>query len=103
MALFTKKGELAITRPEFKKIEAEVVGGMARITQRVAIVETQLVMNYNFDGVELRAGDKILLRGDSGLANWAKNEFRLETGEVFVLCPENVVLGYRTLQVGHGG
>jgi hypothetical protein len=103
MALFTKKGELAITKPEFKKIEAEVVGGMARISQRIAVTEAVLVMNYNFQGVELRAGDKILLRGDSGLTKWAANELRLETGEVFVLCPEDVVLGYRTLVVGHGG
>jgi len=103
MALGTKKGELAIVKPEFKKIEAEVIGGMARITQRIAVTESVLVMNYNLQGVELRAGDSVLLRGDAGLAKWAANELRLSDGTAFVLCPEDAVIGYRTLESGNAG
>lgn len=94
--LGTKKGELAIVQPEFKKVEVEVVGGIARAVARVEIIEAKLVMNYKLDGEPLKPGDGILLRADSGLKAWAKNLFRLSDGTLFVLCPESEVIGFKT-------
>lgn len=94
--LGTKGQFLAVVRPEFKKIEAELVGGMARIANRIDVIEVALVMRYTIEeGLVLLPGDKVLLRGDSGLQSWAKAEFRLEDGTSFVLCPESSVIGYR--------
>ena len=91
----TRKGQLAVVAPEFKRIESEVVGGIARPVARVETVETPLVMWYNLDGVWLAPGDTVLLRGDAGAQKWAKNEFRLKDSTNFVLCPEGDVIGYR--------
>lgn len=93
--LGTRKGTLAIIAPEFKKIETEVVGGIARPTARVETVEAQLVMWYNLDGVWLAPGDSVIVRGDAGAQAWSKNPFRLKDGANFVLCPEDQVIGYR--------
>lgn len=92
----TRKGFLAVVAPEFKRIESEVIGGIARPVARVETVETPLVMCYNLDGVMLFPGDTVLLRGDAGAQKWAKNEFRLKDSTNFVLCPEDQVIGYRT-------
>ena len=93
MGVFTKKGELAIIKPEFKKIETEVTGGLARITQRYEMVKAKLVMGYDYNGVQLQAGDSVILRADAGLQSWAKTSFILN-GVEFVLCPESSVIAF---------
>ena len=97
MAFVTKKGQLAIKQPEFKKIEANLKGGIAVISQRSMLIELSLVMDYELDGVKLLAPDTtILLRADAGLQPWAKQVFSIDGyDESFVLCPESQVLGYR--------
>lgn len=93
--LGTKRGELAIKQPEFKKIEVDVQGGIARAVARVEVIEVDLLMEYELSGAYLKPGDKILLKGDAGLSGWAKNLYRLNDGVTFVLCPESQVIGYR--------
>ena len=95
MAFVTKKGQLAIKQPEFKKIEVAMKGGLAMISQRVALTEAELVMDYEIDGVKLKAKETtIILRGDVGLQPFAKQVLNL--GELeFVLCPESQVIGWR--------
>jgi hypothetical protein len=93
-SLNTLKGNLAIKQPEFKKIEAQVSGGVAMISQRVNLIEVQLVMDYEVNGIKLRGGvDKVILRGDAGVQPWAKQKLALGVHE-FVLCPESQVIGY---------
>lgn len=93
--VFTKNGHVAIVQPIFRKIEADVEGGLARIAQRVEVIESEVVMGYFVDGTELKKGDKVLLRSESGLQPWAKQLMRLGDGTSFVLCPESQILGYR--------
>lgn len=98
MSTSTRKGTLAIAQPEFKKIEAQMKGGIALISQRMNLIEVPLLMDYEMDGTRLYAANtKILLRADAGLQSWAKQVFSLgEGGLEFVLCPESQVIGYRT-------
>jgi hypothetical protein len=91
----TKKGELAITPPTGQKIEAEVEGGLVRVVNRIAVIETTLVMDYKLDDLQLRAGDIILIRGDAPWSRWAATMYRLSDGKEFCLMPESAVLGYR--------
>lgn len=93
MSAVTKKGVLAIAQPQFKKVEAEIKGGIAVIAQRVSLIKASLVLGYSLNGVDLKAGDKIILRGDSGLQPWAKQVVSLDDKE-FVLCPEEQIIGY---------
>jgi len=93
--LATRKGFLAIIPPEFKKIEAEIVSGIARIQQRTTVQEAVLVMDGLVGDVTLKAGSTIILSGEAGMAPWAKKVYNLPDGQVFALCPENDVIGYR--------
>lgn len=98
MKQISKKGYFAIKQPEFKKIEATVRGGIALISQRIDLIKSELVMDYEIDGLVLKANrDKILLRGDAGLQPWAKQIMSID-GEDFVLCPENIIVGYEVLE-----
>lgn len=91
----TINGHVAIQQPEFKKIEAEIQGGIARITQRIDIIEVPLVMGFmTKDSETYRPGDAALLRGDAGLQPWAKQVFRTSDGVNFVLCPESQIIGF---------
>ena len=91
----TINGHLAIQQPEFKKIEAEIQGGIARITQRIDVIDVPLVMGFvTKDSRTFNPGDKVLLRGDAGLQPWAKQVFRTSDGQNFVLCPESQVIGF---------
>lgn len=92
--LGTRRGQLAIKQPEFKKVEVETTGGLARAVARVELIEVELVMSYDLAGVKLSPGDKVLLRGDAGANPWAKALFKLQDA-TFVLCPEDSVIGYR--------
>lgn len=94
MGLRSKKGELAIAQPVFKKIEARLSGGIATIAQRTEVIAVALLMDYNLDGHMLIANrDKVIVRGDAGLATWAKT-LHCYNGVEFVLCPESQVLGF---------
>lgn len=98
MSLVSKKGTLAIKQPEFKKIEATIKGGLAVISQRVDLIKADLLMDYDIDGVKLRANkDKVILRGDSGLHPWAKQVMNID-GVEFVLCPESSVIGFEVIE-----
>lgn len=91
--LLSKKGELAIIRPEFKKIEARLQGGVATIAQRTELISCSLVMDSEYNGKTLRAGkDKVVLKGDSGLASFAKSVLTYN-GIDFVMVPESFIVG----------
>jgi hypothetical protein len=95
--LGTPKGHIAIEQPLFKKIEVEVVGGLAKISQRTDVIEAKVLMEYDLSGTKLKLNDTVLLKADAGLQQWAKMQYRLSDGIAFVLCPENQILGYRTI------
>jgi hypothetical protein len=98
MNKISKKGTLAVKQPEFKKIEATIKNGFALISQRVDLIKVDLLMDYDLDGIKLKAGkDRVILRGDSGLQPWAKQVLNID-GVEFVLCPENLVVGVETLE-----
>lgn len=92
----SKKGTLAVKQPEFKKIEATIKNGLALISQRIDLIKVDLIMDYEIDGIKLKAGkDKVILRGDAGLQPWAKQVLNID-GLEFVLCPEHLVVGVET-------
>lgn len=90
---FSKSGYLAIKQPQFKKIESTMKGGLAIASQRQEMISVPLVMSYVLDGrVISPAYHEVVLRGDSGLAAWAKQVY-IFNGEEFVLCPETAIIG----------
>jgi hypothetical protein len=90
---FSQKGYLAIKQPQFKKIEAAVRGGLAVAAQRTEMISVPLVMSYDLNGKTISPQfHEVILRGDSGLASWAKQIY-VFGGEEFVLCPESSVIG----------
>jgi hypothetical protein len=99
MTLNTTKGMIGIVRPEFVRMEIEVQGGIARVSQRIELTEAKLVLGYDIGDVQLNPGDTVILRGDAGLQQWAKTEYRLPGANPFVLCPETQILGYRKQDV----
>jgi len=94
----TRKGYLGCKPPVHRKLEAELQGGIARISQRTALVETELVLSYDLDGIRLNPGDIIMVAGDSALAAWAKQLFVQPDGLQFALCPEALVIGYKQVK-----
>lgn len=92
----SKKQGLAVSAPSFTKVETKSDGGFSRIAQRVDMVVVDLLMDYELDGVQLKAGQaKIILRGDAGLTGWAKKPYTIG-GKEFVLCPEGDVIAFMT-------
>jgi hypothetical protein len=94
----TRKGYLGVKPPTFRRMEAEVTGGVARISQRHALVEAELVLSYDLDGVKLRPGDIVFMVGDSALKPWCTKLFVQPDGLSFALCPEAEVLAYKTVR-----
>jgi hypothetical protein len=93
---FSQKGFLAIKQPQFKKIEAAVRGGLAVAAQRTEMISVPLIMSYELNGKTINPREhEIILRGDSGLASWAKQIYVFGEAE-FVLCPESAVIGIAT-------
>jgi len=92
----TTKGYLGTKPPVFRKIEAEIVGGMARISQRHALVEVELVLGYDLNGVQLLPGDIVMIRGNDSMVGWANQVFVQPDGSTFVLCPEAYVVAYKS-------
>lgn len=90
---YTKKGFIAIEQPIFKKIEAQIKGGIAIIAQRVELTESKVVLNYNNADLLLKTGDHVILKGDAGLMPWAKQVLSFRDKE-FVLVPEDQIVGY---------
>jgi hypothetical protein len=91
--IFTKKGYIAIQQPVFKKIEAQIKGGIATIAQRVELTKSKVLLNYQSESVSLNPGDYVILKGDAGLTPWAKQVLEFE-GLSFVLVPETEIVGY---------
>jgi hypothetical protein len=90
---YTKKGFIAIEQPLFKKIEAQVKGGIATIAQRVELIESSVVLNYQNGDLLLKTGDSVILKGDAGLHPWAKQILSFKDKQ-FVLVPEEQIVGY---------
>lgn len=90
----TKKQGLAVTPPRFDKVEGKSTGGITVVAQRTELAVLDLMMDYEIDGIVLKAGKaKILVKGDAGLTPWAKK--RYSVGDVeFVLCPESDVIAF---------
>ena len=96
--MISKKGYFAIKQPEFKKIEANIVGGVARISQRDDVILYQMVMDGEYSGTMYKKGDSLMLTGEAGLKPWAKKIYNLD-GMEFVLVPETEVLGFKKAAV----
>lgn len=90
---YTKKGFIAIEQPIFKKIEAQLKGGIATIAQRVELIESPVVLNYKSADLLLKMGDSVILKGDAGLNPWAKQILSFKDKQ-FVLVPEDQIVGY---------
>lgn len=95
--MFTRKGYVAIEQPIFTKIEAEMQGGIARIAQRVHLIEQKVVLGYDSETLKLSAGDNVILKADAGLQTWAKTVHTLGD-KTFVLVPEDQILGYTVVK-----
>jgi co-chaperonin GroES (HSP10) len=91
--MFTFGGFIAIQQPQFKKIEADLSTGIARAAQRVALTKAKVVLSYKSNNLELNAGDSVILSGQAGLEQWAKQVLVLD-GKEFVLVPESKIFGY---------
>lgn len=90
----SKKVGLAVSIPKFDKVETKSDGGFSRVAQRVDCAVIDLLMDYELDGVTLKAGKtKIVVSGDSGLKSWAKKPYSID-GINFVLCPEADVIAF---------
>lgn len=94
MALFSRPGEIAIAPPVVQKLEGKLENGIARITQRVNLVEATVLMHAKLaNGQELAPGDKLILRGDIIMQQWAKAVF-VYNGTEMVFCSEGAISGY---------
>lgn len=91
--IFTKKGFIAIEQPVFKKIEAQIKGGIATIAQRTELIEARVVLSYSNQDILLTPQDSVILKGDAGLQPWAK-QLLILGDKTFVLAPEDVIVGY---------
>jgi hypothetical protein len=91
----SKKGYVAVVPPEFRKIEARIEGGLARLDQRTKVLVTPLVMDYRDDSrsFTVEGGWCAILEGDSGLKPWAKKRMEIN-GVEFCLVPESEVIGF---------
>lgn len=103
MSIRSKKGELAIRKPTFTKIVANLNAGFATIQQRTQCQLSDLLMDYLHDGVLYKAGQtQVILRGDAGLRDWSKHGLTIagssadaSVGSIeFVLCPESEIVGF---------
>jgi hypothetical protein len=95
MIISSAKGAIAIKQPSFTKIETQLQGGIAVNSNRVNLIQAEVVLNYESNGIKLKPGDLVILKGDAGLEMWAKKKYVLLEKE-FVLCPEAHVLGFAT-------
>lgn len=78
----------------FQKPEVKI-GSFATIAQKHEVIAVDLVMDYEIDGFILRAGrDQIILPADANLQQWSNKKINLGETE-FVLCPEQIVIGFR--------
>jgi hypothetical protein len=92
----TTKGYLGTKAPVFRKIEAELVGGLARIANRQALVEIELVLGYDLNGIKLNPGDIVMIRSNDSLGQWANQVYIQPDETQFVLCPEAYVVAYKS-------
>lgn len=88
---------IIITPPSYKKIEHKSVGNLVLPAQKFELCEVELLLGYYFEGQYVPAGAKIYLKGDSGLAPWAKNTFFIE-GKEAILCPDTSVIAYKVIE-----
>lgn len=94
--IFSGHKQIAIRRPVVEKLEGKLDKGIARITQRINLVEAEVLMNHKLaNGTALKPGDKIILRGDVIMQSWAQNVFVYKDMEM-VFCPEDLISGYNT-------
>jgi hypothetical protein len=92
----TTKGYLGTKAPVFRKIEAVIEGGMARIANRQALVEIELVVGYDLNGVKLSPGDIVMIRANDSVGAWANQVYIQPDDTQFVLCPEAYVVAYKS-------
>jgi len=93
--MFTVNKQLLIEPPVFKKIENKVVGGLVVPGQKTEFVECKVFASFLFDsGERVSVGDSVVLKGDSGLQQWAKEVFDYN-GAKCVLCPAQYVIGIK--------
>ena len=88
---------VAIEPVIFNKVESKVEGGFARIAQKVEVTTSPLIMTFRetlgLESVFWIPGERVILRGDAGLAEWNKNVLEYD-GKKFVMCPLSEVLGF---------
>lgn len=89
----TINDRVAITPPQFSKIETEVIGGIARNQSRLGVSVCEVLMSC--DKHNILTGDRVILRGDAGVQSWAKQTFNMKTegGAIeFCLVPVGEIL-----------
>jgi hypothetical protein len=93
MIIPTGKKVIAIKPFEGASVETQLTGGFAAVTNRIKLVEAEVVSDYTFDEfLYLREGDKVLLRGDAAFNPWAKQIISYNDVQ-FVLCPVDQIYG----------
>lgn len=93
MTIRTINKKIAVIPPVYEKIEAEIVGGFATISQKTRVVECDLVFSFELpDGTKIYPGkNKVLVSGDAGLQAWSTNILSLD-GKEFALLPIEYVI-----------
>lgn len=91
----TVNKQIALKQLKAVKVETELKGGFAAVSNRTNLIKADLAMDYiTADGNKLTAGKHyVILKGDSGFKQWNKQTYVLNENE-FVLCPESEILGY---------
>jgi hypothetical protein len=91
----SKKKGLAVSPPKFDKVEPQRTAGITIAAQRTRLLTLDLLMDYEIDGVQLRAGKaKILVDGLAGQQAWGRKVYSTDGVDQFALCPEGEVVGY---------
>lgn len=101
MSINTINNKLAVIPPVYSKIETEVKGGFATISQKTNLIACDLVFSFKLpDGTVVRPGKhKILVAGDAGLQGWTNNVYNFDDKE-FALLPVNFMIGYTEINLG---
>ena len=86
---FETKNYVAITPPQYTKVEAKVQGGLAMASNRLETIVCGLVFNFG----NYEAGSRVILDGQSGLMPWAKKIYNHD-GQSFVLAPTSEIIAY---------
>ena len=96
----TINGQVAIAPIAAVKLEAEIKGGFATISQKHNLIAAEMILDFAGNGSFYKAGDyRVLLKGDAAFTPWAKQVFEHD-GVKFVLAPIGFVIGFVRVSAG---